>query len=179
VVIGGGDTAMDCVRTAIRDGATSVTCLYRRDQANMPGSRKEFQNAVEEGVEFCFNESPTKVLVDKQGELIGINMVKTELGAAGPDGRQRISVIEGSEQCVAADVIIMALGFDTLAIPGLKEAGVELGDWGQLLIDADCCRTSHPRVYAGGDCQRGADLVVTAAADGRRAALAMMTQLLG
>ena len=179
VVVGGGDTAMDCVRTAIRDASTSVTCLYRRDQFNMPGSRKEFHNAVEEGVEFCFNESPTRVLVDEQGELIGINMIKTELGAPGKDGRQRVSVIEGTEQCVAADVIIMALGFDMETVPGLREAGVETGDWGQILIDPQNGQTGNDKVFAGGDCQRGADLVVTAAADGRRAALAMMARLLG
>ncbi len=179
VVVGGGDTAMDCVRTAIRDGATSVTCLYRRDQANMPGSRKEFHNAVEEGVEFCFNESPTRVLVDEQGGLIGINMVKTELGKPGSDGRQRVSTIEGTEQCVAAEVIIMALGFDMESIPGLQETGVEVGDWGQILVDEQTGQTSNVHVFAGGDCQRGADLVVTAAADGRRAALTIMARLLG
>lgn len=179
VVIGGGDTAMDCVRTAIRDGATSVTCLYRRNQANMPGSRKEFHNAAEEGVEFCFNESPTKVLVDEQGALIGINMIKTQLGEPGPDGRQKVSLIKGTEQCVAAEVIIMALGFDMERLPGLKEVGVETNEWGNILIDKLTGQTSNPNFFAGGDCQRGADLAVTAAADGRQAALAIMQQLLG
>ncbi len=179
VVVGGGDTAMDCVRTAIRDGATSVTCLYRRDQANMPGSRKEFHNAVEEGVEFCFNQSPTRVLLDEQGGLIGIDMLKTELGEPDSDGRQRVSEVAGTEQCVAAEVIIMALGFDIEVIPGLNEAGVDVSDWGQILTDQHTGRTSHGRIFAGGDCQRGADLAVTAAADGRQAALAIMKQLLG
>lgn len=178
-VVGGGDTAMDCVRTAIRDGATGVSCLYRRDQANMPGSRKEFHNAVEEGVEFSFNESPTRVVVDEAGGLIGIEMVKTRLGEAGADGRQRVEVVAGTEHCVGADIIIMALGFDMESLPGLKEAGVKVGDWGQLLIDPQSGQTSKPGIYAGGDCQRGADLVVTAAADGRQAALHMMEMLLG
>jgi glutamate synthase (NADPH/NADH) small chain len=179
VVIGGGDTAMDCVRTAIRDGATSVACLYRRDQANMPGSRKEFHNAVEEGVEFCFNESPTRVLIDEAGELIGIDMLKTELGEPDSDGRQRVSVIKGTGHCVAADVIIMALGFDIEPISGLKEAVVEVGDRGQILVDEQSGQTSNAIIFAGGDCQRGADLVVTAAADGRRSALTIMERLLG
>ena len=179
VVVGGGDTAMDCVRTAIRDGATSVSCLYRRDQTNMPGSRKEFHNAVEEGVEFSFNESPVRIQVGEDGGLEGIEMRKTELCEPGPDGRRRICEIEGTEHCVAADVIIMALGFDMEENPSLAAAGVDTGDWGQILIDPPSFRTSQARIYAGGDCQRGADLVVTAAADGRRAALSIMSELLG
>lgn len=178
VVIGGGDTAMDCVRTAVRDGASGVTCLYRRDQANMPGSAKEFHNAVEEGVEFVFNESPMRIAVDDSGELIGIEMIKTRLGAPGIDGRQRVEIVEGTEHCIGAEVVIMALGFDIEPIPGLKEAGVKTGDWGQLLVDPQSGQTSQAKIYAGGDCQRGADLVVTAAADGRRAALAIMETLL-
>ncbi len=179
VVIGGGDTAMDCVRTAIRDGATSVTCLYRRDQANMPGSRKEFHNAVEEGVEFSFNRSPVRVLVDEKNDLIGIEMIKTVLGEPGPDGRQRVSELAGTEQSVAAEVIIMALGFDSETIPGLNDVAVEVNDWGQILANTETGQTNHPQVFAGGDCSRGADLAVTAAADGRQAALTIMKQLLG
>ncbi|MGC9519637.1 MAG: FAD-dependent oxidoreductase [Desulfuromonadaceae bacterium] len=179
VVIGGGDTAMDCVRTAVRDGAREVTCLYRRDQANMPGSEKEFHNAMEEGVEFLFNESPLRIEVDATGELVGIEMVRTRLGKPDADGRQRVELIEGSEHCVAAEVAIMALGFDMESMPCLQEAGVKTGDWGQILIDPQSCRTSQGNIYAGGDCQRGADLAVTAAADGRRAAFAIMEKLLG
>ena len=179
VVIGGGDTAMDCVRTAVRDGAREVTCLYRRDQANMPGSEKEFHNAMEEGVEFLFNESPLRIEVDTTGELVGIEMIRTRLGKPDADGRQRVVLIEGSEHCVAAEVVIMALGFDMESMPCLQEAGVDVGDWGQLLIDPHTGQTSHPSIYAGGDCQRGADLAVTAAADGRRSALSIMEQLLG
>ncbi|HEY5672947.1 MAG TPA: FAD-dependent oxidoreductase, partial [Malonomonas sp.] len=178
VVIGGGDTAMDCLRTAIRDGAASVTCLYRRDEANMPGSRKEFLNAVEEGVEFCFNVVPKQIRVEADGVLC-VDVVKTRMGEKGADGRQSVQIIENTEHCVPADVIIMALGFDVGACPGLEEQGVTTDKWGQLQVDPLSCATSNAKIYAGGDCQRGADLAVTAAADGRKAALAIMRQLLG
>ncbi|WP_298035752.1 glutamate synthase subunit beta [uncultured Desulfuromonas sp.] len=179
VVVGGGDTAMDCVRTAVREGAESVTCLYRRDEANMPGSAKEFHNAVEEGVVFLFNEAPARIDLDAGGALVGLDAVRTRLGEPGPDGRQKVFDVEGGEHCVPADVVIMALGFDTGATRYLRDAGVELGKWGQVVIDPATGRTAKDRVYAGGDCYRGADLVVTAAADGRRAALAIMETLLG
>ncbi len=177
VIIGGGDTAMDCLRTAIRDGAASVSCLYRRDRANMPGSRKEFHNAVEEGVEFCFNLAPKEVRVDADGRLC-VDMVSTRMGERGADGRQCVEIIPNTEHCVPADVIILALGFDVAAFPELEEIGVKTDKWGQLKIDPLTGLTDNPKVYAGGDCYRGADLVVTAAADGRRAALAIMQRLL-
>ena len=179
VVIGGGDTAMDCVRTAIREGAQEVTCLYRRDEANMPGSRKEYYNAVEEGVTFLFQAAPQRIVVDEGGALVGVDAIRTILADPGADGRRRIEELPGSEHCVAADVVSRALGFDGAGLPWLADAGIALGRWGELLIDAGTGRTSHPKIYAGGDCQRGADLAVTAAADGRRAALAIMDQLLG
>jgi len=179
VVIGGGDTAMDCVRTAVREGAESVTCLYRRDEANMPGSRKEYLNAVEEGVIFLFQAAPVKIDIDKQDRLVGVDAIRTELGDPDADGRRRIVEVTGSEHCVPADVVIMALGFDIEGIPFVSDAGIELGAWGQVKVDPRSFRTSHPKVFAGGDCQRGADLVVTAAADGRQAALAIMQELLG
>lgn len=179
VVIGGGDTAMDCVRTAVREGAQEVTCLYRRDEANMPGSRKEYHNAVEEGVTFLFQAAPQRIVVDDNGRLVGVDAIRTLLGEPDADGRQRVEELPGTEHCVAADVVIMALGFDVAALPWLTGTGIELGRWGEVCIDPATGRTSHPKVYAGGDCQRGADLVVTAAADGRRAALAIMEQLLG
>ncbi len=177
VVIGGGDTAMDCLRTAIRNGAAKVSCLYRRDEVNMPGSRKEYVNAVEEGVEFCFNESPKAITCNEHGALYSVELVRTQLGEPGPDGRQKVSEIPDSEHSVRADVVIMALGFDVEPLPGLQSQGVEVDDWSQLKIDPDG-QTSHPKVFAGGDCYRGADLVVTAAADGRRSALAIMRKLL-
>ncbi len=179
VVIGGGDTAMDCVRTAIREGAQNVTCLYRRDAANMPGSSKEYHNAVEEGVHFLFRAAPQQLVVDEHGSLVGVDAVRMELGEADASGRQRVVEIPGTEHCVPADVVIMALGFDVAGLPWLCDAGIELGRWGEVKVDPATGRTSHAKVYAGGDCQRGADLAVTAAADGRRAALAIMDRLLG
>jgi len=178
VVVGGGDTAMDCVRTAVRDGAAKVTCLYRRDEENMPGSRKEYLNAVEEGVVFMFNEAPRRIILDEDDSLGGVDAVNTELAEPGPDGRRRVIEIEDSGHCVPADVVIMALGFDMEGLPFLKDAGVDLGKWGEISIDPATGRTSHDKIYAGGDCMRGADLAVTAAADGRRAALAIMKDLL-
>jgi len=179
VVIGGGDTAMDCVRTAVREGAQNVTCLYRRDAANMPGSSKEYANAVEEGVTFLFQAAPQRLVVDEHGRLVGVDAIRTQLGEADAGGRQKIEEIPGTEHCVPADVVIMALGFDIAGLPWLADAGIELGRWGEVRVDPVSGVTAHPQVYAGGDCQRGADLAVTAAADGRRAALAIMEQLLG
>lgn len=179
VVIGGGDTAMDCLRTAVREGADRVVCLYRRDQANMPGSRKEFHNAVEEGVEFFFNESPKQLVFDGGDALVGVEAVKTRMGEPGGDGRRRAENIEGSEHCVPADLVILALGFDAEENPFIRQAGLAMDEWGRILVDPRTGRTSHGKLYAGGDCHRGADLVVTAAADGRRAAFAIMEQLLG
>ncbi|BCR04310.1 hypothetical protein DESUT3_13790 [Desulfuromonas versatilis] len=179
VVIGGGDTAMDCLRTALREGAESVTCLYRRDEMNMPGSAKEYHNAVEEGAVFMFHEAPTRIVLNAEGEVAGVDALKTRLGEPGPDGRRSIEVIPGNEHCVKADVVILALGFDVEENLFLKQAGVETGRWREITVDPATCRTSHPKVFAGGDCYRGAQLAVTAAADGRTAALAIMEQLLG
>jgi glutamate synthase (NADPH/NADH) small chain len=177
-VIGGGDTAMDCVRTAVREGAESVTCLYRRDESNMPGSRKEYHNAVEEGVNFMFHEAPKSIDINKKGEMVGVELLNTKLGKPGVDGRRQISEIKGSEHCVPADIVIMALGFDQDKSAFLKKAGVNQGQWGEVTVDQTSFATSAENIFAGGDCQRGADLVVTAAADGRQAALQIMQQLL-
>lgn len=178
VVIGGGDTAMDCLRTAMRDGAADVTCLYRRDEANMPGSHKEFQNALEEGVHFNFNVSPRQIRREK-GNLLCIEAEQTRLGDKDADGRQRVEIIPDTAHCIPADVVIMALGFDVTPMPELVAAGVKVNQWQQIEIDTATGVTSNPQIYSGGDCYRGADLVVTAAADGRRAALAIMRKLLG
>ena len=168
VVIGGGDTAMDCVRSSVREGASSVKCLYRRDEANMPGSKKEVVNAKEEGVEYIFNVSPNKII--KEGDLaVGIEVLKTGLSEADESGRQRVSIIEGSEYIEEADVIIFALGFSPEAPAFLNDAKVETNSWGGIEIN-DKCQTSNPKFYAGGDCKRGAHLAVTAALDGREAA---------
>jgi glutamate synthase (NADPH/NADH) small chain len=178
VVIGGGDTAMDCVRTAKREGAKNVTCLYRRDAHNMPGSRKEYKNAMEEGVEFTFCASPKEIVVGDDNKAVGVNMIKTVLGAKDESGRQRMEEVKGSEFQVKADVVIMALGFDPEAPAFLAENGIETNSWGGIVIDENH-QTTTAGIYAGGDCYRGADLVVTAAYDGREAARSIVKSLLG
>ena len=178
VVIGGGDTAMDCLRTAKREGAKSVTCLYRRDAHNMPGSKKEYKNAMEEGVDFTFFASPKEVILDEEGNAIAVEIVKTTLGAKDDSGRQRMEEVKGSETRVNADVVIMSLGFDPLVPPFLAENGIETNAWGGIIIDEETHETTTSGIYAGGDCFRGADLVVTAAFDGREAARSIANSLL-
>ena len=178
VVIGGGDTAMDCVRTAKREGARSVRCLYRRDAHNMPGSQKEYKNAMEEGVDFHFNASPKQVLLGEDGRAVGVEMIKTVLGAKDESGRQRMEEVKGSEFTVNADIVIMALGFDPAVPSFLAENGIETNGWGGIVVD-DNHQTSTAGVYAGGDCYRGANLVVNAVYDGREAARSIIQSLLG
>ena len=175
VVIGGGDTAMDCVRTSVREGAKSVKCLYRRDEANMPGSKKEVVNSKEEGVEFVFNVSPSKI-VTIDNLATGIELLKTGLSEPDESGRQKVQIIEGSEYLEDADVIIMALGFSPEQPDFLKEANVDTNSWGG--VETTTYKTSNDKFYAGGDCQRGAHLAVTAAADGREAAKEIIKVLL-
>ena len=177
VVIGGGDTAMDCIRTSLREGAKTVKCLYRRDQNNMPGSKKEFKNAKEEGAEFVFNVAPKEILVDENNQVIGIRMQKTTLSEPDESGRRRVEIIPNSEYDEEADVVIFALGFDNQKFDFLEKNGIQTNKWGQILVD-NSCKTSKDFVFAGGDCQRGSDLVVTAAADGKRAALEISRILL-
>ncbi|MDP2076828.1 MAG: FAD-dependent oxidoreductase, partial [Sulfuricurvum sp.] len=177
VVIGGGDTAMDCVRTAKREGAKNVTCLYRRDAHNMPGSQREYKNAIEEGVEFSFYASPKEVILNDSGKAVSVHMAKTVLGAKDESGRQKMEEIKGADFNVNADVVIMALGFDPAVPSFLAENGIAVNSWGGIVID-DTFQTTTAGVYAGGDCYRGADLVVTAAYDGREAARAMVKSLL-
>ncbi|MBD3792576.1 MAG: glutamate synthase subunit beta [Campylobacterales bacterium] len=177
VVIGGGDTAMDCVRTSLREKARSVHCLYRRNAENMPGSKKEYINAKEEGVDFEFNTSPTQIILDDQGNITGVEFIRTEMGEADEDGRQRIQEIPGSEDCIDADIVIFALGFDPVKYTFLADNGIELDRWDGIKVDKNY-ETSKANVFAGGDCHRGADLVVTAAYDGREAAKAIAAKLL-
>ncbi len=177
VVIGGGDTAMDCVRTAKREGAKSVTCLYRRDAHNMPGSQKEYKNAMEEGVDFTFYASPKEIILGEDSKAVSVEMIKTVLGAKDESGRQRMEEVSGSEFKVKADVVIMALGFDPEVPSFLAENGIETNEWGGVVVNDDY-ETTTPGIYAGGDCFRGADLVVTAALDGREAARKMIKSLL-
>jgi len=177
VVIGGGDTAMDCLRTAKREGAKSVTCLYRRDEKNMPGSKKEYTNAMEEGVDFTFLASPKEIILDESGSAIAVEYVKTTLGAKDASGRQRMEEVKGSETRVNADVVIMSLGFDPLVPSFLAENGIETNSWGGIIVNEETHETTTAGIYAGGDCYRGADLVVTAAYDGREAARSITASL--
>lgn len=177
VVLGGGDTAMDCVRTAIRQKAASVTCAYRRDEANMPGSKKEVKNAREEGAQFEFNVQPLQIMLDEQGHVCGIQMRRTRLGEPDSQGRRRPVPIEGSEFVLPADAVVMAFGFHPHNLPWLQEQAVSLDNWGRIRASAGSryrYQTSNPKVFAGGDAVRGADLVVTAMAEGRHAAQGIM-----
>lgn len=182
VVLGGGDTAMDCVRTSVRQGATQVTCAYRRDEENMPGSKKEVKNAREEGVEFMFNLQPIKIEINETGQVCGVNMLHTELGEPDAAGRRRPRPIKGSEFVLEADAVIVAFGFQPHTIGWLSEQGVELDKYGTIVAPPVshqylACQTSNPKVFAGGDVVRGADLVVTAIADGRKAASSIINYL--
>lgn len=176
VVVGGGDTAMDCLRTAKREGAKSVTCLYRRDAHNMPGSQKEYKNAMEEGVDFTFYASPKEIITDNS-KAISVEYVKTILGAKDADGRQKMEEVKGSETRISADVVIMSLGFDPEVPSFLAENGIKTNSWGGIVVDENY-ETSTKGIFAGGDCQRGADLVVTAAFDGREAARTIVKNIL-
>jgi glutamate synthase (NADPH) small chain len=173
VVIGGGDTAMDCVRTAVRQGATSVRCLYRRDRANMPGSQREVANAEEEGVEFVWLSAPCGFA----GEAVeGVMVQRMRLGAPDATGRQAPEVIEGADYVEDADLVVMALGFEPEDLPKLWGVeGLEVTRWGTIKADFRSHATSLEGVYAAGDIVRGASLVVWAIRDGREAAEAILT----
>ncbi|QOY53105.1 glutamate synthase subunit beta [Candidatus Sulfurimonas baltica] len=178
VVIGGGDTAMDCLRTAKREGAKSVTCLYRRDAHNMPGSQKEYKNAMEEGVSFTFLASPREIILNESGKAVAVEVVKTTLGVKDDSGRQKMEELKGSEFRVNADVVIMSLGFDPEVPSFLAENGIDTNKWGGIIVNKDTHESTTAGIYAGGDCYRGADLVVTAAFDGREAARSIIKSLL-
>lgn len=176
VVIGGGDTAMDCVRTSIREGAKSVKCLYRRDENTMPGSKKEVVNAKEEGVEFVFNVAPTKIISDGT-KALAVELIKTELDFSSSK-RGNLINIAGSEYSQEADVIIYALGFDQELPDFIKNSNLELDKWNGIKTNENY-QTSNPKIFAGGDAVRGADLAVRATADGRNAAFEMVKMLKG
>tara|TARA_B100000886_G_scaffold263674_1_gene188234 strand:- start:1650 stop:3074 length:1425 start_codon:yes stop_codon:yes gene_type:complete len=169
VVIGGGDTAMDCVRTAIRQKAKKVSCLYRRDKENMPGSAREVTNAEEEGIEFVWLSSPKLFKGTEKVEEVLIN--KMRLGDPDASGRRSPEVIEGKEETIKADIVIKALGFDAENIPKLfEEPGLEITKWGTIKTDLKTLKTNIKGVFAAGDIVRGASLVVWAIRDGRDAA---------
>ena len=178
VVLGGGDTAMDCNRTSIRQGAESVTCVYRRDEANMPGSRKEVANAKEEGVKFEFNRQPIEVVGTDKVE--GVKFVTTQLGEPDANGRRRPEPIPGSEEVIPADRVLIAFGFRPSPQPWFAEYGIETDEGGLIKASADqaCAyQTTNPKIFAGGDMVRGSDLVVTAIAEGRGAAQGILDYL--
>jgi len=175
VVLGGGDTAMDCNRTAIRQGAKSVTCAYRRDEDNMPGSKREVANAKEEGVQFLWNRQPVEIVGKDHVE--GIKVVRTELGQPDERGRQRPVVVEGSEEIIAADHVIIAVGFQPSPPDWLAQHGIDLDERGRVVAPEGsqfAYQTSNQKVFAGGDMVRGSDLVVTAVYEGRGAALGIL-----
>ncbi len=170
VILGGGDTAMDCNRTSIRQGATSVTCAYRRDEANMPGSRREVQNAREEGVQFLYNRQPVEIIGD--GRVEGVKLVETRLGDPDEKGRRRPEVIPGSEEILPADVVLIAFGFRPSPAPWFAQFDIGLNDWQGVIAPEQQefkFQTTNPKIFAGGDMVRGSDLVVTAIWEGRQA----------
>ena len=176
VVIGGGDTAMDCVRTSVRQKANSVKCLYRRDKDNMPGSAREVANAEEEGVEFVWLSSPKEFKGRNKIEKLVIDQIK--LGDPDESGRRRPEIKKGSEFEIKADMVIKALGFDPENLPLLFEAQeLKVTKWGTIKTDFDTMETNIKGVFAAGDIVRGASLVVWAIKDGRDAALSIKTYL--
>jgi glutamate synthase (NADPH/NADH) small chain len=178
VVIGGGDTAMDCVRTAIRQGARSVKCLYRRDRQNMPGSQREVGHAEEEGVEFLWQAAPEAFLDNGQGDVQAVRAHRIHLGLPDASGRQTPRVIENSSFNIEADLVIKALGFDPEELPKLFDAPqLSISKAGTLRIDPKTMMTNLPNVFAAGDIVRGASLVVWAIRDGRDAAAAIHQHL--
>ena len=179
VVLGGGDTAMDCLRSAIRGGASQTICLYRRDLANMPGSRREFKNAIEEGAKFDFLTNPVALIGNERGEVAEVKCVRMELGEPDAQGRRKPHAVPGSEFKVAADVVLVAYGFDPVPFPDDPEwLDIEVNEWGGVIVD-DNQMTSVPKVFSGGDQVRGANLVVFAVRDGRRAAAGIHRYLSG
>lgn len=178
VVLGGGDTAMDCNRTSIRQNADTVTCAYRRDEENMPGSRREVANAREEGVQFLFNRQPIAIVGEEKVE--GVKVVTTQLGEPDERGRRRPEPIPGSEEVLPADVVLIAFGFRPSPAPWFTDIGVDVNDWGGVVAPETQkykFQTSNPKVFAGGDMVRGSDLVVTAIWEGRQAAEGILDYL--
>ncbi len=180
VVLGGGDTTMDCVRTSIRQGAKRVVCAYRRDEQSMPGSRKEVQNAKEEGVEFVFNVQPQDISVDEHGRANGVRLVKTEMGPPDINGRRRPVDVKDSEHVLSADAVIIAFGFQPSPSDWFADNGIILDEKGRVIAPSKgkfAYQTSNPKIFSGGDMVRGSDLVVTAIDEGRKAAGGIMDYL--
>lgn len=179
VVLGGGDTAMDCNRTSIRQGAASVTCVYRRDEENMPGSKREVANAKEEGVEFAFNRQPVEI-VGENGKVTGLKVVETRLGEPDENGRRRPEEVPGSEQIIECDRVLIAFGFQPSPADWFSDFGIELHENGRVIAPEKQTfqhQTTNEKVFAGGDMVRGSDLVVTAVYEGRQAAEGILDYL--
>ncbi len=179
VVLGGGDTAMDCNRTAIRQGAESVICAYRRDEENMPGSRREVENSKEEGVRFLFNRQPVEI-VGEDNKVTGIKVVETRLGEPDENGRRTPEAIPDSEEILAADAVLIAFGFRPSPADWFTNSGIELDSGGRVLAPEKgdfAFQTNNPKIFAGGDMVRGSDLVVTAIWEGREAAKGILDYL--
>lgn len=178
-VLGGGDTAMDCLRTSIRAGAIQAVCLYRRDLANMPGSRREYENAIEEGAQFRFLTNPVRLIGDSAGRVSQVECIQMELGEPDASGRRKPKPIPGSELRVDVDVVLVAYGFDPEPLSEKNGFGkVCLNEWGAVQADGSQM-TNLPGVFAGGDIVRGPSLVVHAVHDGRIAAEGIHRYLTG
>ncbi len=178
VVLGGGDTAMDCVRTSLRQQANRVTCAYRRDEANMPGSRREVANAKEEGAHFLWNRQPVEIVGGDRVE--GVKVVTTQLGEPDERGRRKPEPVAGSEEVIPADRVVIAFGFQPSPAGWLSEFNVALDERGRVIAPANGTRkhqTSNEKIFAGGDMVRGSDLVVTAVFEGREAAEGILDYL--
>jgi glutamate synthase (NADPH/NADH) small chain len=176
-VLGGGDTAMDCLRTAIRCAAREAICIYRRDLENMPGSRREYVNAVEEGARFMFLTNAVSLLANAAGEVCEARCVRMELGEPDAKGRRKPRPVPGSEFSLAIDVVLIAYGFDPVPIFAAGNSDkIEVNKWGGVIVDENQM-TSVPGVFAGGDLVRGPDLVVRAVRDSRKAAAGVQRYL--
>ncbi len=178
VVLGGGDTGMDCNRTAIRQGAASVACTYRRDEANMPGSRRDYRNSKEEGVSFLFNRQPTEIVGSERVE--GVKLVETRLTEPDPRGRRVPEAIPGTEETIPADAVIIAFGFLPNPPDWFAPHEIELHANGRVRVSTTAAsrfQTTNPKVFAGGDMVRGSDLVVTAVFEGREAAQGILLHI--
>ncbi|MAY37083.1 MAG: glutamate synthase small subunit [Spongiibacteraceae bacterium] len=178
VVLGGGDTAMDCNRTSIRQGAESVVCAYRRDEENMPGSRREVANAKEEGVQFLYNRQPVAIVGSDRVE--GVKVVTTRLGEPDENGRRRPEEIPGSEEIIPADLVLIAFGFRPSPPSWFGDFSIDLNDWEGVVAPEEQTykfQTTNDKVFAGGDMVRGSDLVVTAIWEGRQAAEGILDYL--
>ncbi len=178
VVLGGGDTGMDCNRTALRQGAKSVSCAYRRDEENMPGSRREVTNSKEEGVQFLFNKQPLEIVGGDH--VTGVKVIDTQLGAPGSDGRRRPETVPGTEEILPADAVLIAFGFRPSPATWFEDSDIQTLPSGRVRVSTlgeHPFQTTNPKVFAGGDMVRGSDLVVTAVFEGREAAVGIASYL--